>query len=110
MRDWLTIQYEKSNDIRLREFIQANPVLDRTMRTLLANYLNVSEPNVQKWIQDYQREGSEHLQSYINHVHRCIELLLPKDLPPLLMYPKSLHLSKTICTSSIIKAMQTKDT
>ena len=68
MRDWLTIQLEKNEDVRLKKFIQANPVLDATMRTLLANYLNLSEPNVQNWIQNYQRTGSEHSQSYINHV------------------------------------------
>ena len=61
MRDWLTIQFEEGNDLHLRKFIQANPVLDTTMRTLLANYLNLSEPNVQKWIQNYHRTGSEHL-------------------------------------------------
>ena len=68
MRDWLTIQSEKDDDLRLRKFIQANPVLDATMRTLLANYLNLSEPNVQKWIQNYQLTASEHSRSYINHV------------------------------------------
>ena len=69
MRDWLTIQLEKGDDLRLRKFTQANPVLDATMRTLLANYLNLSEPNVQKWIQNYQLTASEHSQLYINHVH-----------------------------------------
>ena len=69
MSDWLTIQLKKGKDVCLKKFIQANPVLDATMRTLLANYLNLSEPNVQKWIQNYQRAGSEHSQSYINHIH-----------------------------------------
>ena len=60
MRDWLTIECEKVNDSRLRKFIQANPVLDTAMRTLLANYLNLSELNLQRWIQEYQHVESEY--------------------------------------------------
>ena len=67
MRDWLTIQFEKGDDSCLEEFIQANPGMDDTMRTLLANYLNMSEPNLQKWIEEYQLNASEFLQSFINH-------------------------------------------
>lgn len=66
MHNWLTIQREMGNNFHLREFIQANPALDKTMRTLLANYLNLSEPNLEKWIQDYQDTASEYLQLYIN--------------------------------------------
>ena len=76
MRDWLTIQFEKGNDLRLREFIQANPLLDMTMTTLLANNLNLSQPNVQKWIQDYQLNASEHLQLSINHVHSVHQITI----------------------------------
>ena len=66
MRNWLTIQLEKRKNFCLRKFIQANPVLDTTMRTLLANYLNLSEPNLQKWIQDYQYNASEYSKRYSN--------------------------------------------
>ena len=60
MRDWLTIECEKGSDSRLREFIQANPTLDTAMRTLLANYLNVNEHNLQKWIHEYEDVASEY--------------------------------------------------
>ena len=66
MGDWLTISCEKWNNVCLREFIQANPVVDTTMRTLLAIYLNLSEPNLQNWIQGYQHKASECLQLYSN--------------------------------------------
>ena len=66
MRHWLTIQCEKGNDLGLREFIQANPALDDTMRALLANYLNVSDRNLQKWIQEFQHCASEYSSSFIN--------------------------------------------
>ena len=59
VRDWLTIQCEKRNDLQTRKFIQANPVLDSTMKTLLANYLNLSEQNLQNWIQVYEDNASE---------------------------------------------------
>ena len=62
MSDWLTIECEKGDDSCLREFIQANPILDTAMRTLLANYLNLSEPNLQRWIQEYQHAASEYSQ------------------------------------------------
>ena len=62
MRDWLAIECEKGKDSRLREFIQANPILDTAMRALLANYLNLSEPNLQKWIQEYEHVESEYSQ------------------------------------------------
>ena len=68
MRDWFTIQREKGKSVRLRKFIQANPVLDKTMRTLLANYLNLSEPYLQKWIQDYQDTSSECSQPFTLYV------------------------------------------
>ena len=63
MQDWLFIQREKENDPSLIEFIQANPVLDRTMRTILAYYLNLSEPSLERWIQQYHNATSECLQS-----------------------------------------------
>ena len=66
MRDWLTIQFEKSNDLHLIKFIEDNHLLDMTMRRVLANYLNLSEPSVEMWIHDYQRTASEHSQLYIN--------------------------------------------
>ena len=53
MRQWLTIKRENGKDSRFSKFIQANPGLDITMRAVLANYLNMSEQNVQKWLQDY---------------------------------------------------------
>ena len=59
MRDWLLIQREKQTDPSLIEFIQANPILDRTMRTVLANYLNLSEQCVENWIQWYHNETGE---------------------------------------------------
>ena len=59
MRDWLLIQREKETNPNLISFIQANPVLDRTMRTILANYLNLSEQHVEKWIQEYHNETGE---------------------------------------------------
>ena len=69
MRHWLTIQCEKRNDLRLSEFIQANPDLDDTMRALLANYLNLSEPNLQAWIQEFQHCASEYSSLFINVAH-----------------------------------------
>ena len=68
MRHWLTIQREKGNDSRFSKFIQANPGLDITMRTVLANYLNMSEQNLQKWLQGYlihQRGKREYLNSRV---------------------------------------------
>ena len=65
MRDWLTIQSEKQQDLYMRNFIQANPLLDFTMRTRLAKYLNLSEQGVQKWIEMYQNATSECLQSHV---------------------------------------------
>lgn len=59
MRDWLLIQRKKKTDPSLIEFIQANPVLDRTMRTVLAKYLNLSEQSVENWIQWYHNETGE---------------------------------------------------
>ena len=60
MRDWLNIQCENGEDPHLRKFIQVNPLLDSTMKTHLANYLNLSEPkSVQKWIESYQMKGGE---------------------------------------------------
>ena len=59
MRDWLLIQHEKEIDPSLTSFIQANPLLDRTMRTMLANYLNLSERRVENWIQEYHNETGE---------------------------------------------------
>ena len=59
MCDWLTIQFEKDHDSQARKFIQANPVLDSTMKTLLASYLNLSEAKVQKWVQEYEENASE---------------------------------------------------
>ena len=97
MRDWLMIQFEKGNDIRLKEFIQANPVLDMTMRTLLANYLDLSEPNVQRWIEDYQRKGSEYLQSRTNHVHSVHRFANNRKMPTTFNVSKAFKLSRTIC-------------
>ena len=71
MRDWLTIQYEKDNDPRLKKFIQANPGLDMAMRTLLGKALNLSQPSVENWIQSYQYGASECLQIQINHSYKC---------------------------------------
>ena len=62
MRDWLAIHCLKENEPRLKKFIQANPVLDMTMRTLLAKALNLSEPDVLKWIQSYKIGAGEYLQ------------------------------------------------
>ena len=77
MRDWLTIECEKGNDSRLREFIQANPILEATMRTLLANYLNLSEPNLQRWIQEYEHGASEFLNCKLIMPIVFVELGLP---------------------------------
>ena len=60
MRDWFTIQLEKGINSRLTEFIQANPVLDKTMRTLLAKHVKLSEPNLHRWIEDIQRSAREY--------------------------------------------------
>ena len=60
MRDWLIIEHEKENDPSLRKFIEANPLLDTTMRTVLANYLGLSELGVRKWIQVYHKAKSEY--------------------------------------------------
>ena len=60
MRDWFTIQLEKGINSRLREFIQANPVLDKTMRTLLTKHVKLSEPNLHRWIEDIQRSAREY--------------------------------------------------
>ena len=59
MSDWLTIQCEKRQDPQVRKFIQANPLLDFTMRTHLAKYLNLSEHSVKNWIELYENETSE---------------------------------------------------
>ena len=64
MRDWLTIQCQKGEDSKLSEFIQANPLVDNTMRTFLAKYLNLSEPRLQQWIYAYQNGTSECSQSH----------------------------------------------
>ena len=71
MIDWLTIHCEKWNNPNLNKFIQENPVLDMTMRTLLANYLNLSEPSLQHWIHEYQHGTSKHLQSYNSQAGRA---------------------------------------
>ena len=65
MRDWLIIDREKENDPSLRKFVQANPVLDTTMRTHLANYLNLGERSVRKWIQVYHESKSEWLENHL---------------------------------------------
>ena len=62
MQDWLFIQREQQKDPRLIEFIQANPVLDRTMRTILAYCLNLREPSLEKWIQQYHNATGECMQ------------------------------------------------
>ena len=53
MGDWLIIQCEKGEDPQLSKFIQANPLLDMTMRTILAKYLNLSNMSLEKWIEAY---------------------------------------------------------
>ena len=76
MRQWMTLQREKGNDSRYSKFIQANPGLDITMRTVLANYLNMSEQSVQKWLQDYimyQRGKSEYLNSQVKLGLSCLK-------------------------------------
>ena len=73
MGDWLTIQSELKNNSRLREFVQANPLLDNTMRTLLATYLNLSEPSLEGWIQEYQHGRSKHSPLYINRVYNALK-------------------------------------
>ena len=68
MRHWLTIQREKGKDSSLSKFIKANPGMDITMRTLLANYLNVTPHNLQQWVQKYimhQRGKREYLYSLV---------------------------------------------
>ena len=71
MRDWLTIQFEKGSDSRLTEFIQANPVLDKTMRTILVKQLNLSEPNLEKWIEEYHHTctASKYMCSHLYNNH-----------------------------------------
>ena len=60
MRDWLTIQCEKGENPHMRKFIQANPLLDPTMKTQLARCLNLSEQqSVQKWIEAYRNTTSK---------------------------------------------------
>ena len=68
MHDWLTIECKKESDSPLQRFIQDNPVLDNTMRTLLATCLNLSESNLQEWIQGYKNGPSEYSQFYTNYV------------------------------------------
>ena len=65
MNDWLTIESEKANDSDLKEFIQANPVLDKTMRALLDKHLKLSEPSLEEWIQKFQHKVGEYPQLYI---------------------------------------------
>ena len=80
MRQWLTIHCEKGNDLRFSKFIQANPGLDIAMRTVLANYLNMSEQNVLKWQQEYimyQRGESEYL---ISHLQIGVSCLISEDV------------------------------
>ena len=67
MRDWFTIQFEQRSDSRLTEFIQANPVLNKTMRTLLVKQLNMSEPNLDNWIEEFQHGASKYSQLHISH-------------------------------------------
>ena len=55
MNDWLIIECEKEKQPNLREFIQANPILDQTMRTMLADFLKVNESSLLNWIQLYQQ-------------------------------------------------------
>ena len=63
MRDWLTIQLEKGSDPRLTEFIRANPLLDKRMKTILVKRLNLSEPNLEKWIEEFPPIASRYLYS-----------------------------------------------
>ena len=69
MRDWLTIQFEKGSDSHLTEFIQANPVLDKTMRTLLVKQLNLSESNLEKWIEKFQHGPSKYMYLHLYNDH-----------------------------------------
>ena len=55
MGDWLTIQCEKEKDSQWREFIERNPLLDETMRTLLGRHLKLNHSSLQHWIQDYKK-------------------------------------------------------
>ena len=53
VRDWLTIQREKTKDSRLQEFIQANPILNMRMTSFLVKLLNLTEPQFQNWMHNY---------------------------------------------------------
>ena len=82
MRDWLTIQCKKEEDPHLRRFIQNNPLLDYTMKTLLGKQLKLSEPSLQKWIEACKNGTSEWWQSDIQNGgyhaknHDCLQLLM----------------------------------
>ena len=65
MGDWLIIQCEKGEDPRLSKFIQANPLLDMTMRTILAKYLNLSYMSLEKWIEAYRNAKGECSQVHV---------------------------------------------
>ena len=54
--DWLSIQHEKQKDVDLQEFIQSNPIVDLTMRTLLGNFLQLNDSSLQTWIDRYKKE------------------------------------------------------
>ena len=79
MRDWLTIECEIESDSRLQKFIQANPLLPSTMRKLLAMRLNLSNADLQKWVQEYQNGPSEYSQLYTSHMKVHFKVGLSKS-------------------------------
>ena len=53
MKDWLDLNWEKSEDSKLKEFILANPKLQHSMNNLLKDNLNLTDTELQVWMHNY---------------------------------------------------------
>ena len=67
MGDWLLIEQERDNLPQLANFVQANPGLQMTMRSMLCKNLDLTEEQVQSWLNNFKQhlqynnlEGIEH--------------------------------------------------
>ena len=54
MKEWLIINSEKDNYPMLKEFIDVNPELQKSMTRILANYLNLNDAEFQVWMNNYR--------------------------------------------------------
>ena len=55
MSDWLLIEQKRDTILQLAYFAQANPGLQMKMRSMLCNNLDLTEEQLQAWLNKYKQ-------------------------------------------------------